>query len=101
VVEQTEEVKEIVITDVAVEEPVEVPETAEEVLPEPIVEIETPVENKLEPKTAIESDKETNRNKFISPKDLEAKKVKGLKVVGKIDLGESKKKKYRLKKKLQ
>ncbi len=98
VVEQTEEVKEIVITDVAVEEPVEVPETAEEVLPEPIVEIETPVENKLEPKTAIESDKETNRNKFISPKDLEAKKVKGLKVVGKIDLGESKKEKVQVKK---
>ncbi|HMN49730.1 MAG TPA: translation initiation factor IF-2 [Ignavibacteriaceae bacterium] len=98
VVEQTEEVKEIVITDVAVEEPVEVPETAEEVLPEPIVEIETPVENKLEPKTAIESGKETNRNKFISPKDLEAKKVKGLKVVGKIDLGESKKEKVQVKK---
>lgn len=98
VVEQTEEVKEIVITDVAVEEPVEIPETAEEVLPEPIVEIETPVENKLEPKTAIESGKETNRNKFISPKDLEAKKVKGLKVVGKIDLGESKKEKVQVKK---
>ena len=84
--EPTEDVKEIVITDVKIEEPV-----VEEQQSLSTEETETE-EIELEEKTA-EVPEESVSDKFISPKEAEAKKVKGLKVVGKIDLEEGKRKK--------
>src|SRR5574338_549203 len=93
---QEEETKEIVITDVPVEvEPEPVKETAvtEETITEPetvVAEEPEPVENKIPevPETP---------EKFISPKESEIGKKRGLKVVGKMDLGEDKKVKPQVK----
>src|SRR5574338_525202 len=74
---QEEETKEIVITDVPVE-----------VEPEPVKETAVTEETITEPETA---------EKFISPKDSEIGKKRGLKVVGKMDLGEHKKVKPQVK----
>lgn len=98
IIEPAEEAKEIVITDVAIEEPVDISETVDEVSPEVEVQTEIPQENKVEIPLEAAAVEEVIKNKFVSPKDLEAKKVKGLKVVGKIDLGESKKEKVQPKK---
>jgi translation initiation factor IF-2 len=88
--EAVEEVKEIVITDVKlddaeteVSEVTEVEETAAQT-----VEVET-VQEPVSKEAAATPVSE----KFISPKDAEVKKVKGLKVVGKIDLEEGKREK--------
>jgi translation initiation factor IF-2 len=83
-IEEVEEIKEIVVTDVKVDEPMKASETAEEI-------IEVSTEN-------VQLDKKDAQGKFVSPKDQEAKKVKGLKVIGKLDLGESKKAKAPFKK---
>ncbi|HEX7356197.1 MAG TPA: translation initiation factor IF-2 [Ignavibacteriaceae bacterium] len=93
---QEEETKEIVITDVPVEvEPEPVKETAvtDETITEPetvVAEEPEPVENKIPevPETP---------EKFISPKESEIGKKRGLKVVGKMDLGEDKKVKPQVK----
>lgn len=93
---QEEETKEIVITDVPVEvEPEPIKETAvtEETITEPetvVAEEPEPVENKIPevPETP---------EKFISPKESEIGKKRGLKVVGKMDLGEDKKVKPQVK----
>ncbi len=100
-VEEIEEEKPVVISDVAqdkeIEVPVEVPVEAEQVETVKEPQSEVPVE---EVKSVAEDKSEevvdqipSRQEKFISPKDLEAKKVKGLKVVGKIDLGGGKKEK--------
>jgi translation initiation factor IF-2 len=91
--------KEIVITDVAVEETpepieeavkVEVAETEEE--PEPEI-AEEKVEEVVEKKTAVIQEPK----KFISPKGKEENKKRGLTVVGKMDLGDDKKTKPQVK----
>lgn len=94
-VEQAEEIKEIVITDIAVEGMVLV---AEEVSVSG--EMETVVEEKPEEAADKKLSAEIIPQKFVSPKDIEAKKVKGLKVVGRMDLGESKKEKPAVKKEI-
>ncbi len=91
-----EAVKDIVITDISSEEAgtVEVQVDTEEKQSEAEVIIaEQPVkESILEKKeTPVELDK------FVSPKDNEIYKKRGLKVVGKIDLGEDKKQKQTVK----
>ncbi len=98
IIEPAEEAKEIVITDVAIEEPADITETVDEISPVVEVQTEIPQENKVDIPREAAAVEEVIRNKFVSPKDLEAKKVKGLKVVGKIDLGESKKEKVQPKK---
>ena len=92
-IEQVDEVKEEMATETQVEEPVEVSEVVEEVAPS--APVETKVEEiKVEEKNEVEVVEEVIvGDKFVSPKDMEAKKVKGLKVVGKIDLNEGKKEK--------
>lgn len=88
--EIVEEAKEIVITDVKVEESeAELQETTED------VETVTEVAEAESSETVITKDSitETVQDRFVSPKDVEAKKVKGLKVVGKIDLEEGKREK--------
>lgn len=97
-IESIKEPEEIVITDVIVEEPGEVEEA---IVEEPTnieaeeAQIETTEENKVEIPEEIQVAEPVTKgkDKFVSPKDLEAQKVKGLKVVGKIDLGEGKKEK--------
>jgi translation initiation factor IF-2 len=97
-IESVNEPEEIVITDVPVEEPGQVEEA---IVAEPInveaeeVPIETTDANKVETPEKVEVVEPVikRKDKFVSPKDLEAQKVKGLKVVGKIDLGEGKKEK--------
>lgn len=86
--EPEEEVKEIIITDIKVEE-----EQPAENVEEP--QVEEVVSEMLEAETAetasvSEVADKSEKDKFVSPKDVEAKKVKGLKVVGKIDLEEGK-----------
>lgn len=100
--EQVEAVKESVVVDEepeeieAVSEPVTEEVSAEITEPEPEVENEVITEVEKE-ETPIQ--KEIVRpEKFVSPKEQEAKKVKGLKVVGKIDLGDDKKEKVQEKK---
>jgi translation initiation factor IF-2 len=93
-VEQAEEVKEIVVTDVKVEELVTEVESAIEIIPE---EFEISGKGARETNLNMKDDDHAN---FVSPKDQEAKKAKGLKVVGKIDLGESKKAKAQNKKEI-
>jgi translation initiation factor IF-2 len=92
-----DEAKEIVITSVAVEETaesieekVEVVET--EVEPEPEV-----AEEKPEEVVEKKSDTTKESKKFVSPKDKEEGKKRGLTVVGKMDLGEEKKTKPQVK----
>jgi len=86
--------KEIIITDIPVEaeaEPVaEVEETTEviEEKPEEVTETEIVVEEQKETSPAPVV---TAPERFRSPKDTEAGRKRGLKVVGKIDLGEDKK----------
>lgn len=86
--------KEIIITDIPVEaeaEPVaEVEETTEviEEKPEEVTETEIVVEEQKETSSAPVV---TAPERFRSPKDTEAGRKRGLKVVGKIDLGEDKK----------
>ncbi len=86
--------KEIIITDIPVEaeaEPVaEVEETTEviEEKPEEVTETEIIVEEQKETSPAPVV---TAPERFRSPKDTEAGRKRGLKVVGKIDLGEDKK----------
>ncbi|HCW07213.1 MAG TPA: translation initiation factor IF-2 [Cytophagales bacterium] len=98
------EEKEIVITDVTVEAEIETevePEIQEEAKVEETTEVEIPV---VEEVVAVEPVEEVKPvvakvpEKFISPKDSEANKKRGLKVVGKIDLGEDKKQKQAVKK---
>ncbi len=80
-----EEVKEEKPEEIQVQkEPEEVPEEtvkAEE-QPAEVIEPETPVE--------MEKEKEKKESQFVSPKENEASKRKGLKVVGRIDLDEKK-----------
>lgn len=102
---EVEEEKEIVIIDV---EPEVVVEQTPEEVPVPVVEpeVETVVEPEIsQPEIAapVEEIKEPEVQepvveKFISPKESEAIKKRGLKVVGKIDLGEDKKVKPAVKK---
>lgn len=94
-VEQAEEVKEIVITDIAVEE------TASAVDEISVSgETETVVDEKINKAADKKPSAGIIPQKFVSPKDIEAKKVKGLKVIGRMDLGESKKEKPAVKKEI-
>lgn len=94
-VEQAEEVKEIVITDIAVEE------TASAVDEISVSgETETVVDEKINKAADKKPSAGIISQKFVSPKDIEAKKVKGLKVIGRMDLGESKKEKPAVKKEI-
>ncbi len=92
-----DEAKEIVITSVAVEETAEsIEEKVEavetEVEPEPEV-----AEEKPEEVVEKKSDTTKESKKFVSPKDKEEGKKRGLTVVGKMDLGEEKKTKPQVK----
>ncbi|HCY75276.1 MAG TPA: translation initiation factor IF-2 [Ignavibacteriales bacterium] len=91
-----EEAKEIVIKDIPVEaEPEAINETVvtEEIVPETeIVAAEVP--ETTEPK---KPEVPEIQEKFVSPKDTEIGKKRGLKVVGKMDLGEDKKVKQQVK----
>lgn len=92
-----DEAKEIVITSVAVEEtPESIEEKVEavetEVEPEPEV-----AEEKPEEVVEKKSDTTKESKKFVSPKDKEEGKKRGLTVVGKMDLGEEKKTKPQVK----
>ncbi|MCZ7609416.1 MAG: translation initiation factor IF-2 [Ignavibacterium sp.] len=89
----TEE-KDIVITDapveVTVEPAIEVVETPEIIEEEPKEDIKPePVVEEIKPSMVVPVTAATER--FKSPADIEAGKKRGLKVVGKIDLGEDKK----------
>ncbi|RPI62957.1 MAG: translation initiation factor IF-2, partial [Ignavibacteriales bacterium] len=94
---QEEEVKEIVITDVLVEEevqPVEEIRVVEEVIvPAAEVIVEKEPEVVVPEKPVVPPVPE----KFVSPKNTEAGKKRGLTVVGKMDLGEDKKPKPQVK----
>ncbi len=94
---QEEEVKEIVITDVPVEEevqPVEEISVIEEVVvPAAEVIVEKEPEVVVPEKPVVPPVPE----KFVSPKNTEAGKKRGLTVVGKMDLGEDKKTKPQVK----
>ncbi len=91
-VEPAEEVKEIVITDIAVEETT---------LAADEISISGEIETVVQEEAAdTKSSAEIVSPKFVSPKDIEAKKVKGLKVLGRMDLGESKKEKPAVKKEI-
>ena len=102
------EEKEIVITDVVVDaepEVLEEPATEEssETVTEPEKEIPQVEEVKAEEpvkEPVVEPEIQTPvvQEKFVSPKDNEANKKRGLKVVGKIDLGDDKKQKHVVKK---
>ncbi len=78
-----EEVKEEKPAEVEVPEPEKVPEEPVKA-EEPAAEVEEPA------KTEKEKKKEKKEDQFVSPKENEAGKRKGLKVVGKIDLDEKK-----------
>lgn len=93
-VEEEIEVKEIVISD-AVKTEAEIVETAEEEVETTEGKIEeTVTETTTLPEEILPEAKssEEETDKFISPKQAEVGKRKGLKVVGKIDLTEKKKK---------
>ena len=102
------EEKEIVITDVVVDaepEVMEEPATEEssETVTEPEKEVPQVEEVKAEEpvkEPVVEPEIQTPvvQEKFVSPKDNEANKKRGLKVVGKIDLGDDKKQKHVVKK---
>ena len=94
---QPEEEKEIVITDVKVEESVEIPESEENIVAEEI-QGQAPATEGITESKEVKTKEELVKDKFVSPKELESKKVKGLKVVGKIDLNEVKKEKPPVKK---
>lgn len=84
--EEVEEPKAIVITDLK-----ETPATEE---PEPITLTETGttgLEKAVIGSIVEEIKTPVKSSRFVSPKDAEASKAKGLRVVGKIDLGEKKK----------
>ncbi len=81
------EVEEIEVTEVPVEESKQEPIVLTPV-ETPVQEVPLPEEAKAAPVVAEVEHKE-EAVKFISPKDIEAAKKKGLKVVGRIDLGES------------
>ncbi len=90
------EVKEIVISDASKEEAISVEdENLKPVQDEPKDEtLEAESEILTENKDTVDPDKTVTEDseKFVSPKQAEAGKRKGLKVVGKIDLAEKKKK---------
>ncbi|MCJ7552798.1 MAG: translation initiation factor IF-2 [Ignavibacteriaceae bacterium] len=90
-VEDEIEVKGIIISD-AVKDGQEVVEMPQDVIEQ--VEKQTEDESALEQKKTIDGEKSTagKADKFVSPKQAEVEKRKGLKVVGKIDLTEKKKK---------
>lgn len=99
------EEKEIVITDVVVEpeqEVVEEPQVEEVPEVQEVVEVVAEAEKTEEPveevKVVPEKTAPVVQDKFVSPKENEANKKRGLKVVGKIDLGEEKKQKPVIKK---
>ena len=99
------EEKEIVITDVVVEpeqEVVEEPQVEEVPEVQEVVEVVAEAEKTEEPveevKVVPEKAAPVVQDKFVSPKENEANKKRGLKVVGKIDLGEEKKQKPVIKK---
>lgn len=103
-----EEEKPVVISDVTTDQPADIAvEEPAEVEPTEVIE-EHVSETQVEEVESVAENKDENlveetppvQGKFISPKDLEAKKVKGLKVVGKIDLGAGKKEKPAAKKEL-
>lgn len=90
--ESEDEIKEIVITDIKTEEENQPAETlevspVEEVIPE-VLESQT-----AEASPIAEVPVKSDKDKFVAPKDAEAKKVKGLKVIGKMDLDEGKREK--------
>ncbi len=93
-----EAAKDIVITDIPVEE---VTQTVEDINVRAEVEPETESDTEKEPE-ADDSEKLTTPasktpEKFVSPKKTEATKKRGLTVLGKMDLGESKKTKPQVK----
>ncbi len=95
---QEEAVKDIVITDVTVEEATQ---TVEDISVHAEVEHETEVDTEKEPE-ADDSEKLTTpasktSEKFVSPKNAEVVKKRGLTVIGKMDLSESKKNKPQVK----
>jgi translation initiation factor IF-2 len=93
---QEEEVKEIVITDVPVEEEVQAVEdtsVVEEIVPETEVVVEKVPEVVVPEKPVAPRVPE----KFVSPRSKEEGKKRGLTVVGKMDLGEDKKPKPQVK----
>jgi translation initiation factor IF-2 len=80
------EVQEVLVTDEVTEQ---IPETAE------ISSSVNQIEVQAEPETSVATQAvgETVSTEFIQPKDVEKNKIVGLKVLGKIDLDEGKKKK--------
>jgi translation initiation factor IF-2 len=99
------EEKEIVITDVVVEpeqEVVEEPQVEEVPEVQEVIEVVAEAEKTEEPVEEVKAIPEKTapvvQDKFVSPKENEANKKRGLKVVGKIDLGEEKKQKPVVKK---
>ncbi len=91
-----EEVKDILITDIPSEteqDTVQIPVT-EKIIEQPVVDHGKPLEilDKEKPGAKI------TQEKFVSPKDTEAGKKRGLKVFGKIDLEEDKKQRPPIKK---
>ena len=88
-----EETKEIVITDISLEKEsksVEAPVVTEEQVDSTEVVVE---QEQVKVVTPEEIETTSEPEKFVSPKDNEAYKKRGLKVVGKIDLGEDRKSK--------
>ncbi len=99
-VDETEEVEEVQAekeeAETEVEEETTETESSEEVEPkvEESVEEVKASEETVEEKPKVDK-KENKTKEFVSPKDVEANKKKGLKVVGKIDLDEEKKRSAR------
>ena len=79
-----EEVKEEKPAEVEVPEPEKVPDETVKAEEEPAAEVKDAEE-------PVQKEKEKKEDQFVSPKESEAGKRKGLKVVGKIDLDEKKK----------
>jgi translation initiation factor IF-2 len=95
---QEEVVKNITITDVTVEE---VTQTSEDISVHAEVELETEVNAEREPEADVSEKLVTpvsqTSEKFVSPQKSESNKKRGLTVLGKMDLGESKKTKPQVK----
>ena len=87
--QETAEIEESAEKETETKEEPEIAAEKEEAEPEEI-KAEEPEQEK---ETKKEAEKEEKKGKeFVSPKDQEAKKIKGLKVIGKMDLEEEKKK---------
>lgn len=97
--EPPKEIENIQVQEILTEEPVSQVETQEEIEIQPSPEPTISEEPKVEKTTSESSEKESKESEetkvkeFIQPKDTDKNKMAGLKVLGKIDLDEVKKKK--------